>query len=336
MIKKQYFLLFTKILFLFVLAGCQTSKDEIYSGQQLSGPVPVTLQLQWVVQAQFAGFYLALDKGWYLEQGIDLKIVPGGPDLIPVDLVASGARDFGTTLLADLVVSINKGRPVISIGQIQQNNGLRLIAKISSGIQSPKDFKGAKTGVWIGSWETQFNALMALSGVPLDQVSVVSQGWSMSPFIDGQLDVASAMIYNEYHKVIESGLSKDELIVFDYADYGLDFPGDVLFTSRKLVKENPDLCMKMLRASLRGWNYAMENQQEAVDIVLKYDKANVQTRDHQLKMIKDIAVLVKGVDSKIGHMDRAVVKRMTQLLVKYKLLNNPMPIEKIYTSEFLN
>ena len=128
----------------FLLAAC--------ANQNPPTPIPltpVTLQLQWVTQAQFAGYYVALDKGWYKEEGIDLTIIPGGPDQASVDLVASGTRDFGTALLSDLVVSIQGNKPVIGIAQIQQKNGLLLIARKDSGIEGPKDFAEKK---WASGW----------------------------------------------------------------------------------------------------------------------------------------------------------------------------------------
>jgi NitT/TauT family transport system substrate-binding protein len=295
---------------------------------------PVSLQLQWVTQAQFAGYYVALDKGWYLEEGIDLTIHPGGPDLAPVDLVASGTHDFGTTLLADLSVAIQQNKPVVSIGQIQQANGLLLIAKQSSGIKEPKDFVGKRIGVWLGAWEAQFNALVAQEGIAPDDFELMSQGWSMDPFLGGDLDVASAMIYNEYHVVLESGVKPDEINIIDYADYGLDFPGDTLFTSRQMIEENPDLCARMLRASLRGWQYAIEHPEEAADIVLKYDESGVQTREHQLSMMNEIARLVLVSVRPLGYTDRSDVRRMIDTLVSYEVLSRPIQPEDVYTNEF--
>jgi NitT/TauT family transport system substrate-binding protein len=295
---------------------------------------PVSLQLQWVTQAQFAGYYVALDKGWYRAEGIDLTIHPGGPDLAPVDLVASGTHDFGTTLLADLSVAIQQGKPLVSIGQIQQANGLLLLARKSSGIKVPNDFAGKRIGVWLGSWEAQFNALVAQEGIASEDFDLVSQGWSMDPFLAGDLDVASAMIYNEYHVVLESGVKPEELNVIDYADYGLDFPGDTLFTSRQMAQEDPDLCARMLRASLQGWQYAIENPKEAADIVLKYDKSGVQTREHQLAMMNEIASLVQVSVRPLGYTDRSDVRRMIDTLVYYKVLKGPVQPEDVYTNEF--
>jgi NitT/TauT family transport system substrate-binding protein len=292
---------------------------------------PVSLQLQWVTQAQFAGYYVALDKGWYREEGIDLKIEPGGPDLVPVDLILSGARDFGTALLADQVVAVQQGKPVISIAQIQQMNGLLLIAKKSSGIQGPQDFVGKRVGVWLGAWEAQFDALMAKEGIAPADFDLVSQGFSMEPFLNGDLDVASAMIYNEYHVVLESGVKEEDLNIIDYADYGLDFPGDVLFTTRQMVEQKPDLCVRMLRASLRGWQYAVEHPEEAADIVLKYDQSGVQTREHQIAMMNEIAKLVSLPVRPLGFTDRDDVRRTIDTLLSYGVLSGPVQPEDVYT-----
>ena len=262
---------------------------------------PVTLNLQWVTQAQFAGYYVALDKGWYSEEGIALTIRPGGPDVSPIISVRTGTAEFGTSLLADVIIASQQTNDIVSIAQIQQTNGLLLISKKDSIIKKPSDFVGKIVGVWLGNWEAQFNALIAKEGIRPNDFTLVSQGFSMDTFLNGELDVASAMIYNEYYTVLESGIKPQDITIINYADYGLDFPGDVLFTSTKIMKENPDLCVRMLRASLRGWQYAIENPEEAVDIVLKYDKSGVQTREHQLSMMLEIAKLVQVNLRQIGY-----------------------------------
>ena len=294
----------------------------------------VSLQLQWVTQAQFAGYYVALDKGYYRQEGIDLTIKPGGPDLAPIDLVDSGVSDFGTSLLADLATSIQSGKLIISIAQIQQANGLVLVANKSSGIKQPQDLVGKKVGVWLGSWEAQFNALLAKESIAPQSVQVVSQGFSMEPFLKGDLNVASAMIYNEYYMVLESGVKPEDLNVIDYATYGLDFPGDTLFTSRKTAKDRPDLCVRMLRASLKGWQYAVDHPEETADIVLKYDKSGVQTRQHQLSMMKEIAKLVQVSGRPLGQTDRAAAQRTIETLVRYNILKGAIKPEDVYTNEF--
>jgi NitT/TauT family transport system substrate-binding protein len=294
----------------------------------------VSLQLQWVTQAQFAGYYVALDKGYYREEGLELTIKPGGPDLAPADLVASGVSDFGTALLADLTTAIQSGKPLISIAQIQQANGLVLVAAKSSGIKQPQDFAGKKVGVWMGSWEAQFNALLAKEGIAPSSVLIMSQGFSMDPFLKKELDVASAMIYNEYYMVLESGVKPEDLTIIDYANYGLDFPGDTLFASRKTTQARPDLCVRMVRASLKGWQYAIDHPEEAADIVLKYDKSGVQTRQHQLSMMKEIAKLVQVSGRPLGQTDSAAVQGMIETLVRYNILKGSVKQEDVYTNQF--
>jgi NitT/TauT family transport system substrate-binding protein len=321
--------LFTFLICLGLMAAC---------GPQAVPTEPavesVSLQLQWVTQAQFAGYYVALDKGWYADEGIDLTISPGGPDLVPADLVIAGTHDFGTSLLADLIVAVEGGKPIASIAQIQQTNGLLLLAHKSSGITQPADFVGKRVGVWLGGWETQFNALVAREGIQPDEYELVSQGFSMEPFLAGSLDVASAMIYNEYHVVLENGVKTEDLNVIDYADYGLDFPGDVLFTSRRLMQEQPDLCTRMLRASLKGWQYAVEHPEEAADIVLKYDESGVQTREHQLSMMEEIGKLVVLPVRPIGFTDRDDVRRTIDTLLSYGVLAGSVQPEDVFTNEY--
>ncbi len=330
MLSKRLFLA-SFLLLVWLLAACGGAPSTPAAPESLT---PVTLNLQWVTQAQFAGYYVALDKGWYKEEGLDLTIRPGGPDLSAIDAVRVGTAQFGTSLLADVIVGSQQSNDLKSIAQIQQTNGLLLLAKKSSGINQPKDFAGKKVGVWLGNWEAQFDALIAKEGLNSNDFTLVSQGFSMDAFLKGDLDVASAMIYNEYYSVVEGGVKPEDLSVINYADFGLDFPGDVLFTSAKFAQENPEICVKMLRATLRGWQYAIEHPEEAVDIVMKYDKSGVLTRDHQLSMMREIAKLVAVNIRPIGFTDRADVRRTIDTLYSYKVLTTQVSPDSIFTNDF--
>lgn len=317
------------VLIVGMLVACTPAKPVETPDETQS----VILQLQWFPQAQFAGYYVALEKGWYAEEGLDVTIRAGGPDISPATAVAGGSADFGTYMLADLASAVQQGQPLLSIAQIQQQNGLLLLAFQSSGIDDPTDFLGKRVGVWLGSWDSQFRALMTQQSIADNQYQLISQGFSMEAFLAGDLDVASAMIYNEYHVVLESGVAANELNIIDYADYGLDFPGDTLFTTKDLVEQNPDLCERMLRASLRGWEYAVANPEEAADIVLKFDVTGTQTREHQLSMMREIALLVKSSDIRpIGYTDRADVLRVVDTLQRYGVLASPVQPEEVYTN----
>ncbi len=336
---KGFRITFAGLILIFALvslmvAGCDQATEPEATDPPKKQIRQVSLQLQWVTQCQFAGYFLALEKGWYQDANIDLTIHPGGPDIVPIDLVASGARDFGTTLLADLALSIQKGKPAIGIAQIQQDNGLRMLAKVSSGIQGPRDFIGKKIGVWLGGWEVQFNALLALEGIKPDQVNVISQGFSMGPFIEGRLDVASAMIYNEYNMVLSRGIKAEQLVVIDFGDYGLGFPGDVLFTSNTMVNADPELCQKMVTISLKGWQYALDHQDEAVAVVLKHDRSGVAQEAHQKKMMAEISKLTPGSLS-LGRVKRDKIEKMVDVLVRYKVMDHVVPPDIVFTDQFV-
>jgi len=319
----------TAVVCIVLLAACAGAAPEVEQA-----PTPITLNLQWFTQAQFAGYYVALDKGWYKEEGIDLTIRPGGPDTSPINSVRLETAQFGTGLLADIIVANEEANDLISIAQIQQSNGLLLLAKKDSGISKPGDFAGKKVGIWLGNWEAQFNALIAKEGLKANDFTLVSQGFSMDAFINGELDVASAMIYNEYYTVLESGVKPEELNIINYTDYGLGFPGDALFTSTKFAKESPKICAGMVRASLRGWQYAIERPEEAVDIVLKYDDTGAQKRDHQLAMMREIVKLVQVNVHPIGYTNRADILRAIATLYSYKVLKNQMDHESVFTNIF--
>lgn len=329
-LRKTVILLALSIFLLISTIGCANQP----AAPEATALEPLTLQLQWVTQAQFAGYYVALDKGWYQEEGIDLTIKPGGPDIIPADAVSAGTADFGTSLLADVIVAVEQNKPLVSISQIQQQNGLLLISKKASGITGPQDFVGKDVGVWLGSWQAQFDALIAKEGISTQDFDLISQGFSMDAFINDELDVASAMLYNEYHVVLESGIAAADLNIIDYADYGLDFPGDVLMTNQKMIENHPDLVAGMVRASLRGWQYAIENPEEAVDIVLKYDKSGIQTRAHQLSMMDEISRLVQVTVRPIGFTDRDDILRTIDTLYSYGVLEGVLKPEDIFSNEF--
>ncbi len=162
------------------------------------------------------------------------------------------------------------------------------------------------------------------------------QGYDMEPFLKGEIDVASAMIYNEYHQVLEAGMKIQELNIIDYPLYGLGFPGDVLFTQRHIAEDKPDLCVRMLRASLRGWQYAIDNPKEAVDIVLKYDKTGKADKTHQLSMMREVSRLVDVSWQEMGFTDLSAVQQVLDILLRYKVMTVKIQPGAVYTNEFWN
>lgn len=225
--------------------------------------VPVqamTLRTQWVPQTQFAGYYMALEKGFYKKAGIDLEIKHGGPGLNALREVSSGDVDFATGWLISAMRLRAKGEKLVLIGQVFQRSALQLLSMRSSGIDSVEKFSGHSMGVWPGDFQIPPKALIRKDRI--DNVKIVDQGFSMEPFIKGDLDIASAMMYNEYHQVLDAGVKKEDLVVFNYGELGMNLPEDGIYVNESLVKKDPALCHKFMEATFEGWKYAFDHKDE--------------------------------------------------------------------------
>ena len=206
----------------------------VYASTALAQGAPdkVRLQIKWVPQAQFAGYFVALDKGYYADENLDVQIIPGGPDIVSEQQVANGQADFGVDWVASFLAFRDKGLPLIDVAQVYQSSGLMLISRKSQNILSPADLRGKYVGVWYGGNEFEFLALMDKVGYDPDKdLNVIKQGFTMDPFLAGQMDAAGAMTYNEYEVVLESGVSPDDLNVIRYNDEGVGMLEDNLFTT---------------------------------------------------------------------------------------------------------
>jgi NitT/TauT family transport system substrate-binding protein len=221
---------------------------------------------QWVPQAQFAGYYLAHERGVYKKYGIDLTIIPGGPDSPPLDFLKNGKADFGTLWLSTGIQMREKGIKIINIAQVLQRSALMLVAKKSSGIKTPQDMNGKKVGLWGPIFQIQPKAFIKKYNL---NVEVIRQSYSVNLFLRDGVDVASAMWYNEYHTILNSGLNPDELTTFFFHKHGLNFPEDGIYILKDTFQRDPDLCRAFVKASIEGWQYAFAHPKEALSIVMK-------------------------------------------------------------------
>jgi NitT/TauT family transport system substrate-binding protein len=185
----------------------------------------VTLQLQWVTQAQFAGYYVAKDKGFYDEEGIDVTIKPGGPDIAPPQVLAGGGADVMLNWMPSALAAREKGLPLVNIAQPFKSSGLMLTCWKDTGITGPQDFKGKTIGVWFFGNEYPFLSWMSQEGIPTEGgeegVTVLKQGFNVDPLIQRQADCISTMTYNEYGQVLDAGVNPDELVTFKYEEQGV-------------------------------------------------------------------------------------------------------------------
>ena len=271
-----------------------------------SGLIPVRLRLQWTPQAQFAGYLVAKELGYYTEQGLDVEIRPAGPDLKPQNTVAAGSDDLAVGVANLIVASRSNGVPLKIIAQIFQDSANRYILKKENAIKSLMDLRGKKVGLWMGGDEAEFVAMLKRAGMTLDDVIVVPQGFSVAPFLNGDYALSMVTTYNELNQIRDQGLTDDKLQIIAPRDYNAAIVGDALFTSERYIKENRAVTQKFLDASLKGWKYCAEKPDEAVDIVLKFDKS--LKRDDQVKQLKSVmSLILSGQDKNmgIGYMDRS-------------------------------
>jgi NitT/TauT family transport system substrate-binding protein len=249
----------------------------------------------WSPQAQFAGYYVAYEKGFYKKNGIDLTILQGGPDRPSSQFLIKGKADFATLWLSTAVRLAASGQDIINIGQIIQRSALMLVAKRSSHIKTPQDINGKKVSLWGEDFQIQPKAFFRRYNL---EVKIIPQSFSVNLFLRGGVDVASAMWYNEYHTIINSGLNPDELTTFLFHEHGLNFPEDGIYTLEKTFKKDPALACAFVKSSIEGWLYAFSHPEEALDIVLKYiSQAKIPAnRPHQKWMLNRMKDLITPAD----------------------------------------
>jgi len=283
----------------------------------------VTLQLKWVTQAQFAGYYVAQDKGYYKDEGIDITIKAGGPDISPPQVIAGGGADVIIDWMPSALASREKGVPLVNISQVFKRSGMMLTCRKDSGIRTPADFRGHTLGVWFFGNEYPFLSWMAKLGIPTnggpDGVTVLKQGFNVDPILQKQADCVSTMTYNEYWQIIDAGLSPDDLVVFKYEDQGVATLEDGLYVLEKNLKDPAfvDRMARFLRASLKGWEYARAHPDESAMIVLDNDATGAQTEKHQKRMMGEIIKLL-GSPKKLGWLDPADYERTVNILLASK------------------
>ncbi|ATX67791.1 nitrate ABC transporter substrate-binding protein [Roseinatronobacter bogoriensis subsp. barguzinensis] len=260
----------------------------------------VTLQLKWVTQAQFAGYYVALENGFYEDENLNVTIRAGGPDIAPPQVIAGGGADVIVEWMPAALAARENGLPLVNIAQPFKASGMMLTCLAETGISGPEDFPGRTLGVWFFGNEYPFLSWMSTLGIPTDGgdegVEVLRQGFNVDPLLQRQADCISTMTYNEYWQVIDAGISEDELVTFKYEDQGVATLEDGLYVLESNL-EDPEFVDKMarfVRASMRGWEWAAENVEEAAMIVLEYDDTGAQTEEHQIRMMGEVALLIEG------------------------------------------
>lgn len=320
--------------------------------------VNVKVQLKWFPQAQFAGFFVAQAKGFYKAEGLDVQFLPTG-DQSPIQTVATGTADFGTTWITDLLTARQQGIPVVHIAQLFQKSGYTLVALKSAGLKTPADFKGKRVGVWPSGNEYPAVALLKKYGlttsldstVSSPSVQAVTYPFDPSIVFPDKVDLVSAMTYNEVDQIVGLGYPLDKLQIFNASDYGINLLEDLMFTTEKTLANNnfkgsgmsgQEVAARLVRATLRGWNYAVKNQKEAVQTVLvncgntcKGSGTRSSAASHQTWQMAEVAKLYSAgptLKGRAGYLDPTTYKANVALLRSLGILkSDPSPAAVTYT-----
>jgi NitT/TauT family transport system substrate-binding protein len=229
----------------------------------------VRLALQWYPQTQFAGYYMAKEKGFYAANGLNVEILHGDADNDSVDRVISGQAEFATAFLSTAMERWSKGAPLVNIAQIVHRSALMLVARKDSGIKTISDLEGARIGTWGETFQLQPESLFLRENL---HVTFVRQSPSFELFMRGGLDATLAMWYNEYHLLIAYGLNPDEMTTFLFSDLNLNQPEDGIYCLESTLEQSPETAAALVRASVQGWEYAFAHPEETVDILLEIMK----------------------------------------------------------------
>jgi NitT/TauT family transport system substrate-binding protein len=283
----------------------------------------ITLQLKWVEQAQFAGYYVAAAKGFYKAEGLNVTIKPGGPDVNPDQVLAGGGADVVVDWMPSALASREKGLDIVNIAQVYEHSGLELTCRKDSGVKTPADLKGKTLGVWFFGNEYPFLSWMDKLGYtvsgPSPDVTMLKQGFNVDPLLQKQAACISTMSYNEYWQLIEAGMKPSQLVVFKYQDEGVATLEDGLYVKGSELSD-PAMVSKLARfliASKEGWEYANTHQAETVKILLADDTAGVLTAQHQTTMMREVAKLVTA-GSTWGYLQPAAYQRTVKELLSTK------------------
>jgi NitT/TauT family transport system substrate-binding protein len=336
--RKAWFLPFAALLAaaLLGLAACggDDEDDGGAAGETTAAEKDdVTVQLKWVTQAQFAGYYAALEQGFYDEENLDVTIKPGGPDITPEQVVASGGAEFGINWMPSLLATRDKGGDLVNIAQVFARSAMLELTWKDSGITSFAQMQGKKVGVWCCGNEFELLAALRKNGIePTDKndVTMVNQPFDMNLFLQRQVDAAAAMTYNELAQVLEQKnpdtgqlYTLDEMNVLSMEDAGTAMLEDGIFVRGDWIAEeaNQDIATRFLRATFRGWAYCRDNPEECLQIVL--DNGPTLGEGHQRWQLNEINALIWPNENGIGIMDEEDFQRTADIALDLDVISKP-------------
>ena len=328
--RKSRWLLFAALLagVVLALAACGGDDDGGGSDGDLD---KVTLQSKWVVQAQFAGYYAALDQGFFEDEGLDVTIRPGGPDIVPEQVVLGGQAEFGINWLDSLLATRDKGQDIVNIAQVFTRSGMTEVTWKDSGLDQITELRGKKVGVWLGGNEHKLFAALNKNGLdPQSDVEIVKQPFDMNLFLNREIDAAAAMTYNELAQVLETKnpdtgqlYQESDLNIMKMSDLGTGALEDGVFVRGDWIQneDNQDIAKRFLKASFRGWIFCRDNPEDCLRIVL--DNGPTLGESHQRWMLNEVNALIWPAPEGIGIMEPESWEITKQIALDGKVITKP-------------
>ena len=321
--------------------GGETSGEAAADESACASVDDVTLQLKWVAQAQFAGYYAAAGEGYYDDECLNVTINPGGPDIVPEQVVAGGQADFGINFVPSLLSAREQGTPLVNIAQVFERSAMREISWKDVGIESPADLAGKRVAVWFGGNEFELLATLAKYGIDKDtDVELVQQPFDMNLLLERQVDAAAAMTYNELAQVLETVNPEtgelyqlDQLNIIDFNAEGTAMLQDGVFVTEDWLADeaNQDIASRFLRASFKGWMFCRDNVDACVDYVLEQGPA--LPRGHQTWMMNEVNNLIWPSSAGIGQMDPAIFQQTADIALQFGIINEA-PGDGAYVTDY--
>jgi NitT/TauT family transport system substrate-binding protein len=295
---------------------------------------PATLMLLWTPQSQFAGYYVALEKGFYKRRGLDVTLVRGGPDRDQVEYLKGGKADFAILWLTTALAARDKGEPVTHLGQVINRSNLALVGWKDRGIRTVKDLDKRRISIWGGSFRPPFMSYFRANGVKPD---ILLQNYSINLFLRHGVDACSVMRYNEYHVLYQCGVEQDELTTFFLSDFDCPLPEDGLYCLENTVREKPEVCRAIMEASMEGWRYAADHREEALDIVMKevHDAHVPANRAHMRWMLNTMVESIfppKPGDWQVGILNGDAYRKTVKMMKQAGLIGEAPPF-KSFTAQ---
>lgn len=314
-------------------AVAPTAAAAVEAGAACESLTPVRLQLQWVTQSQFAGYYAAKDQGFFEDECLDVTILEGAVEIVPQQVVASGDAEFGIAWVPKMLASREQGADLVNIAQVFQRSGTLQVSWADSGITKPEDWAGKRVGTWGFGNEFELFAALRQAGIePNDpnQVTIVQQPFDMSLLLNREIDAAQAMIYNEYAQVLEATnpdtgelYQPEDLNVIDYNDVGTAMLQDHVFARESWLAEegNEDIAVRFLRAAFKGWIFCRDNFDACVDIVL--NNGPTLGEGHMRWQLNEINALIWPSPAGIGILDDASYQQTVDISTEFAVLAAP-------------